>query len=218
MAVESGPVGDRHGRPGPDRVSRAAAGAGGPARRPPHLGQDREGRVRPRRPRLHGRPHAGAPARVADLARHRAPRLLGRQHDLGERRRRPRSGARFARGRLSRLRQSARPLRRAGGAARTGCGRRAGGDRVGHQQGARPFRLGARLHRPGRRGRRRGHRLPVGSPGPQGQVPRLGRQPRRPQLQLARLDPFGRRLVRARHAGALRRRQPRHAHDGHDGR
>ena len=46
-------------------------------------------------------------------------------------------------------------------------------------------------------------------------LPRLERQRGRPQLQLARRDPLGRRRLRRRHRPALRRQRARHAHHRH---
>ncbi len=58
----------------------------------------------------------------------------------------------------------------------------------------------------------------MGSPGAQGEVPRLERRDGRPQLQLARRHPLRRRHLRRQLDPALRRHRPRHPHHGHDGR
>ncbi len=89
--------------------------------------------------------------------------------------------------------------------------------RAKHPENPCPRSLGRGLHRAGRRHRRAGHRLRLESPGPERQIPRLGRRNRRPQLQLARRHPQRRQSVRPGFARALRRRRPRHAHHGHHG-
>ncbi len=88
---------------------------------------------------------------------------------------------------------------------------------MGRRQSARAGGLGARLLGPGDRRGRAGYRLRLGASRHQAAVPRMAGPGLEPQLQLARLDPFGRRLLRRGLPRAVRRPLPRHAHDGHDG-
>ena len=128
------------------------------------------------RPHRHGGAHAGAPAPGAQTSRPGVSAVLGREHDLGARGHAD-VQALAQRGDVAHIyanpavhvdepnaepasrRPQARPARRR---------------RVEHRQGQRAGGLGRGLHRPGRRNRRAGHRLPVGSSGTERQVPRLG--------------------------------------------
>ena len=201
------------------RVPGDAPDAGRPAGRERAVREGGTGRLRDGRAAFGRGAVAEAAPGSSGEPRHPAPVLLGRQHDLGPRRPQPRRRARGPRGRVPHLRQSERPPRRSGrfepGRSRAVVPRR---HRMGRGQGPRAGGLGARIHGRGHRRRRPGHRLRVGPSRDQEQVPGLAGPRLQPQLQLARFDPLGRRLLRPGFSRAVRRPSPRHAHHGHDGR
>ena len=93
-------------------------------------------------------------------------------------------------------------------------------DRSGTSPKSTRPRSGRGLHRPGRGGRRAGHRLPVGSPGAEGQVPRLGWHDGQTTTTTGTTRSTRHRggILRRQFALPLRRLRPRHAHHGHHGR
>ncbi len=105
------------------------------------------------------------------------------------------------------------PRRRRGGPAN---GRHAVEPRSAGSSGP----LGGRVHGPGRRHRRRRHGDRVGPSRVEAPVPRMERNVRQPQLQLARRRPQRREreLLRLEPDGTLRRRRPRNADDRGRGR
>ena len=136
----------------------------------------REGRLRGGRPLLHGRARAGAGPGAARTARRAAPRVLGRERDLGAGRARARRGARRTRRRRPPLREPASPPEPAGGSPV----RETGGDRddrMERREGPRARPVGARIRRHGHRRLRRRHRVSMGPSGVEDPLPRMGRHP-----------------------------------------
>jgi hypothetical protein len=166
-----------------DRVLRLSRPASRPRRRKVARDESGEGslRLRPAASGRSGEPGAGECR--ARGSRSTAPELLG--DECGSRRRRPccdRGGCETAGGSL-RVRRWHRQPRAPGSRRRPRRRREHGPGNDGlrqHREGQRRRRLGARLPGPGRGGGERRHRSPLDARGAEEQVPRMGRDDRRP--------------------------------------